>query len=237
MSSELPTGSGLANGRQWSALPVDGAPIEWSIDMDKGCVQGPLDLEFMRGQKLSLVLAEDQQALLVHEGQLKTVYLDGVHYLEIGQGARQINPSCQLIFLALAEPLQLHWPRASALQWGPAAHQTLIGNCTLRIEWPSRFFTTFLQGHPNPDPDFITRLIDQMVRGLFTDHLSAGLDGATGPSAIEIQARLTRLMPDDLNEDLNACGLRCTHLAVYTSAPPVEDELSRTVTNDQNVSN
>ena len=32
-----------------------------------------------------------------------------------------------------------------------------------------------------------------------------------------------RLVPADLNDDLNASGLNCTHLAVYTLAPPIED--------------
>lgn len=229
MNDGQTTPPGLANGRQWSALPSEGAPIEWSIDPGKGLIQGPLDLEFLRGQKLSLQLAEDQQALLVEAGQLKAVYLDGTHYLDIGKSPRQVDPSCQLIFLALAEPLRLHWPRSSALQWGPAPHQTLIGHCNLRIEWPSRFFATFLQGHPNPDPGFTLRLIDQMVRGLFAEHLASDLAGGD-PSAMEIQARLTRLTPDDLNDDLNACGLQCTHLAVYTSTPPVEDELAAEAT-------
>ena len=230
MNNEHSTPPGLANGRQWSALPIDGAPIEWSIDPEKGQIQGPLDLEFLRGQKLSLHLAEGQQALLVKGGQLQAVYLDGTHYLDIGKNPRQVDPTCQLIFLALAEPLQLHWPRSGALQWGPAAHQTLIGNCALRIEWPSRFFSTFLQGHPNPDPGFTLRLIDQMVRGLFAEHLSACLGDGDELSAIELQARLTRLTPDDLNDDLNICGLQCSHLAVYTSAPPVEDEIASETT-------
>jgi len=226
MNSERSTNPGLSNGRRWAAMPIDGAPIEWSIDPDQGYVQGPLDLEFLRGQKLSLMLTEGQQALLVQDNQLKAVYLDGTHYLDVGKSPHQVDPACQLIFLALSKPLQLHWPRAKALQWGPAPHQTLIGNCNLHIEWPSRFFATFLQGHPDPEPGFTTRLIDQMVRNLFAEHLSTSINGEDELSAIEVQARLTRLSPDDLNEDLSCCGLRCTHLAVYTSAPPVEDELS-----------
>ncbi len=235
MSSEFPSTSGLSNGRQWSALPLDGAPIEWSIDPQKGYIQGPLELEFMRGQKLSLILEEGQQALLVHEGQLQAVYLDGAHYLEIGCGQRQIDPSCQLIFLALNEPLRLRWPRSEPLRWGPTADQSVIGSCSLVIEWPGRFFGTFLQGQQHPDPEFIERLINQIVSGLFAEHLGGGPAGEGTPLANELQARLTRITPSDLNEDLNACGLSCTHLAVYTATPPIEDDMSQHTTSDATV--
>ncbi len=223
MTSDLLSQSGLNNGRKWSTHATDGAPVEWSIEADKGLIQGPLELEFLRGQKMSLTLADGQQALLIHDGQLKAVYLDGAHYLEIGTGIRQVDPACQLIFLAADEPLQLSWPRANPLSWGPEAHQTLIGSCALRIAWPSRFFGTFLQGQETPDPGFAERLIDQMVRGLFEQLLATDPTAGTLPPASETQARLTRLSPSDLNEELNACGLSCTHLAVYTSAPPIED--------------
>ncbi len=223
MSSELLSRSGLANGRQWSAVPIDGSPIEWSVDPDKGQIQGPLDLDFLRGQKLSMILQEGQQALLVKNGQLKAVYLDGAHYLEIGKGQRQVHPDCQLIFLVLNKPMELRWSRSNPLRWGPEDHQTLIGSCALHIEWPSRFFGTFLLGQKSPDPEFVIRLIDQMVRGLFENLFAADPESGAVPSESEVQARLTRLSPADLDEELNACGLSCTHLAAYTSAPPIEE--------------
>ena len=204
-------------------LPPEGQPIEWSLDPKQGRIQGPLDLEFMRDQRLSLILEKGQQALLVQDGQLKSVYLDGAHYLEVGEGKRRIDPSCQLIFLALEEPLQMSWSRSTPMQWGPEDHQALIGSCSLRIEWPSRFFATFLQGHQNPDPGFTERLIDQMVRGFFAEFLSAGEGDEVVPGPIQIQEHLMHLAPADLNDNLNACGLDCTQLAVYALAPPIED--------------
>jgi len=222
--SDLHINSGLASGRKWSVAPIKDAPVAWSIEADKGYIQGPLDLEFLRGKKLSLVLTKGQQALLVHNGQLRAVYLDGVHYLEIGTGRRQIDPSCRLIFLAMDKPLRLSWSRSAPLCWGPQAQQTLIGSCDLRIEWPSRFFGTFLQGVPAPDPDFTVRLIEQMVRGLFESILQTVAETEAAPGDTEIQAHLMRLTPQDLNDELNANGLNCTHLAVYTSAPPLEDD-------------
>ncbi|MDX2473290.1 MAG: hypothetical protein QNL91_06230 [Candidatus Krumholzibacteria bacterium] len=216
-------GEGITSGRRWSALPTEGQPIEWSLDPKQGRIQGPLDLEFMRDQRMSLILEEGQQALLVQDGQLKAVYLDGAHYLEVGEGKRQIDPSCQLMFLALEESLQMSWSCSTPLQWGPQEHQALIGSCSLRVEWPSRFFATFLQGHRNSDPGFTERLIDQMVRGLFAEILAVGEDNEAVPGPAQIQEHLMRLTPADLNDDLNACGLNCTQLAVFTLAPPIED--------------
>ena len=226
MCSDYLSQAGFSNGRQWSELTTDGGPVEWSIDANQGHIQGPLDLEFLRGKKLSLTLKEGQQALLVQDNQLKAVYLNGVHFLEIGQGSRQVSPSCQLLFLAMTESLQLRWSRAKPLRWGPETHQTLIGSCTLDIGWPSRFFGTFLQGQSSPDPGFIERLIDQMVCVLFAELLSADPDTGAARSDSEVQARLTRLSPADLNEELHACGLSCTHLTAYTSAPPIEDAVT-----------
>ena len=34
---------------------------------------------------------------------------------------------------------------------------------------------------------------------------------------------MMHLAPADLNDNLNACGLDCTQLAVYALAPPIED--------------
>ena len=223
MSGDTYTNASNTGGRNWSSLPVEGGPLEWSIDADQGRIQGPLDLEFLRGQSLSLVLKENQQALLVRDGQLSAVYLDGAHHLEIGHGSRQIDPACQLIFLAMNDPLQMKWTPANPLRWGPEAHQTLIGSCALHVQGVGRFFDTFLQGRPSLEPGFIERLIDQQVRGLFEDLLAADPETGIAPSDIEVQARLTRLSPNDLSDELNACGLGCTHLAVYTSAPPIEN--------------
>ncbi len=56
MSTDYLTDKGLGHGRNWSALPSDGGPIEWTMDPDGDLIQGPLDLSFMRGQRFSLVL-------------------------------------------------------------------------------------------------------------------------------------------------------------------------------------
>ncbi|MCB1185213.1 hypothetical protein KDM41_17470 [bacterium] len=211
----------LGNGRGWGALTADGAPLEWSVDPAKGSIQGPLDLEFLRDKRMTLFLEEGQQALLIQEGRLRAVYLDGLHHLEIGEGRGQIHPASRLLFLAMDEPLQLRWSRANPLRWSRTDGGTLIGSCALRIARPCDFFDTFLLGVETPDPGFVGRLLDQTVRGLFEELLRA-MSG-DGLDAGALQARLTRLTPADLNEDLADFGLACTHLAVYTAQPPAEE--------------
>ena len=63
-----------------------------------------------------------------------------------------------------------------------------------------------------------------MVRGILEDMLGTmfGYTETAGPA--EIQSRLTRLTPEDLADDLVPCGLACVNLAIYTAAPPVENE-------------
>ncbi len=215
--------AGITSGRRWSALPTDGEPSEWAMDPQQGRIQGPLGLNKLDGQRLSLILQEGHQALLVQDGHLKAVYLDGAHYLEIGSGQHQVHPACDLIMMDQSEPLQLSWPRSAPLIWGQDEHEALIGSCTLSVDWPSRFFANFLQGHDNPDPGFTTRMIDQMVRGLFAEILTTDDGNEMAPGPGDIQERLMQLMPDDLNDDLHNCGLNCTQLAVFTLAPPVAE--------------
>jgi hypothetical protein len=219
MSDGRHAGEGPGNGRNWSVVGADEAPIEWTVDSAQGGVQGPLDLGFLVDKRIVLILTEGQQALLVQNGRLRTVYLDGMHHLDVGEGPDRIDPTGRLVFLATPAPFQLSWPRTNPLRWGPGAHQVLIGSCALQVLRPGAFFDTFLLGVETPDPAFVTRLVDQAVRGLF-ELVLAGEDAV---DANALQARLTRLTPADLNEDLEEFGLSCTHLAVYTATPPSEE--------------
>jgi len=193
-------------------------PLEWSIDPTQGNIQGPLDLEFLRDRQMSLTLTDDQITLVIENDQLGRVYLAGVHQLDIGPDGHQIDPASSLLFLDLATPLQLSWSRQHPLRCGPASHQRIIGSCHLSIERPGRFFYTFLQGEQHPDTVFIARLAEQIVRG-FLETLLADEDPG------ETQTHLTRLTPDDFDDELGACGLCCSKLAVYTLTPPIESAL------------
>ena len=224
MNSDLITTAGLDNGRDWESLPSDEGPIEWTLDHRQGLVQGPLDLEFLRGRKISLALEAGQMALLVQENDLKAVYLDGAHYLDIGHGNHQVPSNGKLIFLAANRHINLNWSRQAPLHLGHGDNNALIGGCSLAIDGPARFFRTFLAPPEMPEAEFLTCLIDQMVRGILEELLDSlfGTNETAGPA--EIQSRLTALTPEDLAEGLAPCGLACVNLAIYTAAPPVENE-------------
>jgi hypothetical protein len=224
MNSDFITNLGLQNGRDWDTLPPDEGPIDWSLDRRQGLLQGPLDLEFFRGRKISLVLEPGQIALLVQDNDLKAVYLEGAHYLDIGHGTHQVPADGKLIFVAADQNINLHWSREAPLRLGTKLDQELIGSCTLTIDGPARFFRTFLDTPEMPDPDFLNRLIDQMVRGVLEDSLSYLYDAGVSLGPVEVQSRLTRLTPEDLADHLFPCGLACLNLALYTAAPPVENE-------------
>jgi hypothetical protein len=226
MTSELLTNQGLNHGRDWDTLPTDEGPLEWTLDHRQGLIQGPLDLEFLRGRKMSLILEPGQMALLLQEGGLKAVYLDGAHYLDIGHGAHQVPADSSLLFLAADRHINLNWSRQEPLEVGKDQHQALIGGCSLAIDAPARFFRTFLDTPETPDAEFLVRLVDQVVRGALEDLLGTVLEGVEAGGPGGIQSRLTRLSPADLADDLDPCGLACVNLAVYTAAPPVENEFT-----------
>ncbi len=224
MNSDLITTMGLQSGRDWDSVPADEGPLEWTLDHRQGLIQGPLDLEFLRGRKISLVLEPGQMAMLIQDGDLKAVYLDGAHYLDIGHGNHQVPAESRLIFLATNRHINLNWPPQAPLRMGPNLDEALIGGCSLTIDGPARFYRTFLDTPEIPDPDFLVHLIDQLVRGILEELLSDLFDPAATTEPAEIQSRLTRLVPEELADDLAPCGLACVNLAVYTAAPPVDDE-------------
>ena len=224
MNSDLITTLGLQSGRDWESVPADEGPLEWTLDHRQGLIQGPLDLEFLRGRKISLVLEPGQLAMLIQDSDLKAVYLDGSHYLDIGHGNHQVPAESQLIFLATNRHIKLNWSPQAPLLLGQNRDKGLIGGCSLTIDGPARFYRTFLNTPEMPDPDFLVHLIDQLVRGVLEEILSDLFDPTATPEPAEIQSRLTRLVPEELADDLAPCGLACVNLAIYTAAPPVEDE-------------
>ncbi len=206
----------LGHGRDWSVLPADGAAYEWTIDPAQGLVQGPLDLEFLRGQRVALHLEPGQIAMLVREQHLQAVFLDGGHILDIGRGDGQIPPECRLVFLAQSHNLDAAWNRDEPLDLGDGLD--VIGSCSLAVTGPRRFYETYLAGLDAWDEAFLLRLARQSVQAA----LAAVLDGTDG-DPMHLQARLTALDPADLDEELAPCGLSCARAAFYTATPPVAD--------------
>ena len=214
--------TGMTSGRNWGAFPAHENAMEWSVDPEGGLVQGPLDLEFLRGKRVHLALEPGQMALLVGENQLQAVYLDGGHQLDIGQGAKQIPTSSSLIFLASSRPIQLRWTKLDPVTWNNQHGLETIGHCSLFIDAPTRFYRSFLEKTTCWDEQSIHQEIDAAARNALKTILEASFPGGQASEA-EIQSRLTNLNPEEVAEGLAEHGLACSQVAVYTAVPPVEN--------------
>jgi hypothetical protein len=213
---------GLGSGRNWGALPLRTDQFEWTMEADGAMVQGPLDMEFLRGQHISLILEEGQYGLLVRNGALKALYLDGAHHLDIGQGNDQIKTDSLLFLLATDKNQDFRWTADSDQGFVTRDGTPVIGRCTVRIEKPARFYHRFLRGLENWLPETITDHLEPLVHQAFNDLLTelceSGCDHAGG-----LQSSLMNLGAHHLDEYLSEHGLYCVSLAAYTAAPPVEN--------------
>ncbi|MFH2052960.1 MAG: hypothetical protein ABIK96_10890 [bacterium] len=199
-------------------------PVEWSLDPAQGTIQGPLDLAFFRDHQLLLHLEADQVGLLTREGHLDRILLGGRHLLNIGQGRNRIAPEHELVLMVLDQVFPLNWTRLNPVSWGPEPCRPLLGECTVGIRGPAAFFNTFMAGSRHLEPAFLQRLIDQTVRGLLEQALTGADFDPASVAFPELQARISRLGPDLLQDQLAVFGLTCTGLAVYTAAPAGPEE-------------
>lgn len=200
---------------KWRAEGTAEAVVEWSVNPDQGLVQGPLDLGFLDGKRIALTLRAGQMALVVAQEELQAVYLDGCHVLAVGREDEDLSADSHLVFLDVNNGLDVGWTADEPLAGGAAGD--VIGNCTLYIEGPGRFFATFLAGVDDWNEEFILRVVRQATGSALERILKVV---ATDPMGL--QARLANLDPADLDEELAPLGLRCRRAALYTSAPPVE---------------
>ena len=227
MSDEVTGDRTLGGGRRWSAQSGSELPISWSIDSADGLLQGPLDLGFLQGRRLSLTLHDGQTALLLGEGRVQAVFRPGRHELEIGTGQGGLAPQWRLLFLAPGAGLALRWTADSQLRCGGVAGPSLIGTCLLDIADPRAFHDTFLAGAETLDQTFTLVLIDRLVQSVVAARLQPLQSGTAGPSPTELQARLTGMGPQSLADDLAPCGLACRQLALYTARAPVDQDRLR----------
>ncbi|MBU8870383.1 MAG: hypothetical protein KOO60_05885 [Gemmatimonadales bacterium] len=213
--------TGLTSGRKWGAFPAQDNGMEWSVDPESGLVQGPLDLEFLRGKRIRLSLEPGQFALLVDDNSLQAVYLEGSHQLEIGNSRKQISTSSSLIFLAANQTIKLRWTKLDPVNWKNQHCLDTIGHCSLQIDAPARFYRSFLDKTTCWDEQSINQSIDAATRGALSTALESSFpDGQA--SEVEIQSRLMHAGVEEITERLSGHGLKCSQLAVYTAAPPIE---------------
>ena len=164
MSKANETREGLTSGRKWGAFPAEDNMMEWSIERDGELVQGPLDLEFLRGKRILLTLEPNQFALLVSDNKLQAVYLEGGHQMEIGNGRNQIPTSSSLVFLAANQTIQQRWTKLNPVKWNNQHGLESIGHCTLHIDAPARFYRSFLEKTTCWDEQSINQAIAEVNR-------------------------------------------------------------------------
>jgi len=210
------------NGQYWEALPVGADQYQWSMEADGDMVQGPLDMEFLRGQHMSLTLELGQYGLLVRDGALTALYLDGSHHLDIGDQNDQVRTDSLLFFLTTEKSLDFRWTTDNDQGFMTPDGTPVIGRCTVRIEKPARFYHRVLRKLDDFSPENITECIKPLVHNAFKELLNElcepGCDHSGG-----LQSSLMMLGAHQLDEHISEHGLYCVSLAAYTAAPPVEN--------------
>ena len=89
--------------------------VEWQPAVPPLAVEGPLELACFADHTLVLDLADDQIAFFELAGQLKRVFLDGLHRVPVGHGSGQASPEGRLVFVRSAAPLTWRWQDPASL--------------------------------------------------------------------------------------------------------------------------
>jgi len=160
-------------------------------------------------------------ALLAEKGELKAIFLDGGHILDVGHRPGQVSTQSQLFFLIGGHKLDMRWTFGSPLSLPGSAKRHIIGNCSLTINGPARFFRSFLADTDHFEAADLLDEVEKKTRKVLEDYLmEANSDKSYEPA--EWQAALLHLQAETLSEELDSLGLSCDHLALYTAEPPVE---------------
>lgn len=207
--------------RPWSAYPLNNETFHWSMETGGPMVQGPLNMEKLQGHHMSLILDVGQYGLLVRNGALKALYLDGAHHLDIGDSKEQISTSSQLFFLTTDKSQDFRWTADSANSFKSSDGTGVIGRCSVRIEKPARFYHRFLRTLDNWSPENITEHLEPLVHEAFNQLLAELSENSSNHSG-NLQSSLMMLGAHQLDDYLSEHGLYCVSLAAYTAAPPVE---------------
>ncbi len=197
----------------WEQLSDKQMPVTWEIDPDDGVVQGPLDLCFLDGHTLHLVLKPGQVALLTVRGEQRAVFPDGNYLLSVG--ANGLATDSLIYFMHTERSFRITWRQIIPMphcEPGAAATREASGSFDVRIESPVRFYREMLRNHAGEGENICNDVLSRIMPTLLTIHLAQ----ACGPdSSIEEQrAVLAALSPDDLAGDLAPYGLVCMDISI-----------------------
>lgn len=203
--------------------PSTSEVIYWSIDPADGTVQGPLDLGFMRGKVLHLTLAPGQIALHICQGELRAVFLEGVHAMRVGRLSSDLPVDSAIIFLVIDKPLRFRWEGADAVtvhgQDGKEQEIRLRGEGECHIVGPERFHSAFFRHCEQETGPFLHRVVECLLRSQIEKRLNEVPEPDAGVSASAPADRLAALEPADINSGLAEFGLACSRLEVQADIP------------------
>lgn len=188
--------------------------VTWTPSDPARTIEGPLALELFADRLLILELACDQVALLVVDGHVKRVLLDGRHEMYVDP-VTDDGPRGQLVFLRRDVPLAWRWTRGAVLHVELAGRpeQTLglRGSCGLQVINPTRLYATVLAGLDDLPADTLRDVFDTLVRANLERRLH-DLAESSGLDRVRAEVTLERLEPADLDDDLAELGLVCSEL-------------------------
>jgi hypothetical protein len=193
--------------------------VTWTPAQPPRAVEGPFDLACFEGQVLVLELGPDMLACRELGGALQQVFLDGLHKLEIGDGAGLIPPASRLYMLRPSLPISWRWRQGDELviDTGTARGERLPlrGTCSLFLDDPMRFYREVLAGLDQLEASDLVAVLDALVRSQIAAHLLP-LGQAGRFDRMRAQIQLGELDAEHLSEDLTDLGLGCRHLAAFT---------------------
>jgi hypothetical protein len=200
----------------WEQLSDKKMPITWEIDPEDGVIQGPLDLCFLDGQTLHLVLKPGQVALLAVRGEERAFYPDGTYLLSVG--ADGVAAGSLVYFMHTERSFSINWRQIIPMphiEPGAAATREASGSFDVRIDSPVRFYREMLCNHAGEGENICNDVLSRIMPTLLTIHLAQ----ACGPdSSVEEQrTALAALRPDDLAGDLAPYGLVCMNITIDAS--------------------
>ncbi|MBU0741795.1 hypothetical protein KKA85_05440 [bacterium] len=209
-SDRLATGSGALT---WDIMSGEQAPLVWTIDPSDGVIQGPLDLCFLNGKLLHLVLKPGQVALLTAREGRRAFFRDGGYLLRIGAGG--LPADGLLYFMHTDRTFGISWEQIIPVPRNELCEPTTrlaSGSFDVRIESPVRFHAEMLGNRAGEGEDICRDILAKVMPTMLTIRLAH----ACGREATTAKQRevLAALRPDDLNPDLAPYGLSCTDMRI-----------------------
>lgn len=204
--------------------------VTWSPAQPPQAVEGPLPLDMFRDRMLVLDLAPGQVAVHVKGDGRQRVYFDTMPQLDLGLGAHQTAPEGWLVFLRSDAPIRWRWHDQSRLVvdlgGGAADELPLRGRCSVLVADPLRFHEAVLNGVDDLPAERLAGVLDTLVRARLEARIGGLVEGHH-LDTLRAKIALEGLTATDLDDDLQALGLRCQDLVLAVPEPQDRAEASQ----------